>query len=358
VSIRTAFADRKAPALGASGIPVDLDWLATTREEVIDPGLPIVDAHTHLVDSYYARYLFDDAQSDIDAGHNIVATVFVESGAMHRPSGPVSLRPVGETEFAIGMAARSASGQYGKARQCAAIVGRADLMLDDNLDEVLDLHRQRAGSRLRGIRHTAAWDESADVRNPHIQSRSGIWREPAFQRGVKRLGRLGLSYEAWGYHPQLPELAALAHAVPDTRIVVDHLGGPIGIGPYASRREEAFRQWRAGLRELAACDNVFVKLGGMGMRLSGLGFHMREIAPTSSAVADALAPFITEAIELFGVGRSMFESNFPPDKGSYSYVVIWNAFKRLAAHASDAERDRLFAGTATDFYDLQKIEDF
>ena len=347
--------DRRAPAQGSAAIPVDETWLTSRTEAAIDPDLPIVDAHIHLVDTHYARYLLDELLADAAAGHNIVGSVFVESGAMHRPFGDPLYRPVGETEFANGVAAMSASGRYGPARHCAAIVARADLTAGDQLPAILDQHRARAGDRLRGIRHTVAWDSSADVRNPTIQNRPGIWAEPAFRAGLARLARADLPYEAWGYHPQLGDLANLAAQVPDARIMMDHVGGPIGIGPYAADPAATFRQWRDNLALLARQPNVWIKLSGLGMRLSGLAFHMADLPPTSAEVATRLKPFLMTALDLFGPARCLFASNFPPDRGSYSYAVIWNAFKLLTAELSADECAALFGGNAIHFYRLDQL---
>jgi predicted TIM-barrel fold metal-dependent hydrolase len=161
-----------------------------------------------------------------------------------------------------------------------------------------------------------------------------------------------LSFDAWLFHPQIGELADLARAFPDTRIVLDHCGGPIGLGSYAARRDEIFALWKKSIQQIAACPNVSVKLGGLAMCLLGYDFHQRPAPPSSEQLAAAWNPYIETCIEAFGPGRAMFESNFPPDKGQCSYQVIFNAFKRIAAQYSEAEKTALFSKTAEEFYQL------
>jgi predicted TIM-barrel fold metal-dependent hydrolase len=259
---------------------------------------------------------------------------------------------VGETEFANGVAAMSASGIYGKTRHCAGIVGHADLTLGGRVEPVLEAHLRAGGVRFRGIRHIAAWDADTSVRNPAYDPPAGLLGDAAFREGFAALGRFGLTFDAWLFHPQIDELTDLARAFPQVGIVLDHVGGPIGIGAYAGRRQAVFPDWAASIRRLAGCPNVYVKLGGLGMRLGGFGFHEQPEPPSSEALAAAWRPYIETCIEAFGPARAMFESNFPVDKGSYSYAVFWNACKRLAHGASDAERAQLFSGTAARFYRL------
>jgi predicted TIM-barrel fold metal-dependent hydrolase len=333
-------------------LPVRAEWLDRRTEPIIEPDLPIVDPHHHLWDGSRRRYLLDELRADTDSGHNIVATVFVEARSMRRASGPAEMRPVGETEFANGAAAMSASGIYGNTRHCAGIVGHADLRLGSRVEPVLEAHLRAGGARFRGIRHIAAWDADISVRNPAYDPPAGLLGDAAFREGFAVLGRLGLTFDAWLFHPQIDELADLARAFPQVGIVLDHVGGPIGIGAYAGRRQEVFPGWAASIRRLAGCPNVYVKLGGLGMRLGGFGFHEQPEPPTSEALAAAWRPYIETCMEAFGPARAMFESNFPVDKGSCSYAVFWNACKRLAHGASDAEKAQLFSGTAARFYRL------
>src|SRR6516165_196742 len=332
-------------------LPVHQDWLDRRKEPILAPDLPIVDPHHHLWDRPGWRYLLDELLADTSSGHNIVATVFVQARAMVRATGPVAMRPVGETEFVNGVAAMSASGIYGATRHCAGIVGYADLTLGDAVAPVLEAHMRVSGNRFRGIRHITAWDADPSIRNPAYSPPRGLLADAAFRRGFAVLHRLGLCFDAWLYHPQIDELTDLARAFPDSSIVLDHVGGPLRIGAYTGKQEE-FERWTAAIKRLAGCPNVCVKLGGLGMRMGNFGFHERPDPPSSELLATTWRPYIATCIEAFGAARCMFESNFPVDKGSYSYPVFWNACKLLTKGASDAEKADLFRGTATRFYRL------
>jgi predicted TIM-barrel fold metal-dependent hydrolase len=329
------------------------DWLALRKEAIIDPQRPIVDPHHHLWDRGGLRYLIEEMTDDIASGHNVVATVYVDCRSMYRAGGPEAFRPVGEVEFANGVAAMSASGGYGKAAICAGIVSHVNLLLGEGARPVLEAEIAAGNGRFRGIRHSSPWDADPEVAGIYAARPKGLLLDPTFRRGFACLAPLGLSFDAWLFHPQIGELADLAHAFPDTRIVLDHCGGPIGIGSYANRRDEIFPVWKASIQKIAKCPNVVVKLGGLAMRLLGYDFHERAMPPSSEDAAAAWQPYIETCIEAFGPGRAMFESNFPPDKGQCSYQVIFNAFKRIAAQYSDAEQTALFSKTATDFYRLK-----
>ncbi len=331
------------------------DWLAQRREEIIDPQRPIVDPHHHLWDRGGQRYLIEEMTDDIASGHNIVATVYVDCRSMYRATGPEAFRPVGEVEFANGIAAMSASGGYGKAAICAGIVSHVNLLLGDDARPVLEAEIAAGNGRFRGIRHSSAWDADPEVAGIYATRPKGLLLDPAFRRGFACLAPLGLSFDAWLFHPQIGELIDLARAFPDTRIVLDHCGGPAGIGRYAGRRDEIFQVWKASITEIAKCPNVTVKLGGLAMRLLGYDFHERPMPPSSAEVAAAWRPYIETCIEAFGPERGMFESNFPPDKGQCSYQVIFNAFKRIAAQYSEPEKAALFSKTASDFYQLNMV---
>jgi L-fuconolactonase len=336
-------------------LPVRQAWLDRRTEPILEPELPIVDPHHHLWDRPGWRYLLDELLADTGSGHNIVATVFVQARAMHRATGPEEMRPVGETEFVNGVAAMSASGIYGKTRHCAGIVGHADLTLGSRVEPVLAAHIRAGGDRFRGIRHIVAWDGDASIRNPAYSPPQGVLGDKRFREGFAVLGRLGLSFDAWLYHPQIGELTELARAFPQTAIVLNHVGGPIGIGAYAGRHQEVLPGWAASIKALAACPNVCVKLGGLGMRMGGFGFHDQPEPPSSATLAARWRPYIETCIEAFGPSRCMFESNFPVDKGSYSYPVFWNACKVLAKGASQSEKADLFTGTAARVYRLDAI---
>ena len=343
-----------APA-SKSGLYADprADWLAQRVEEVLDPARPIVDPHHHLWDRGGQRYLIEEISADLASGHNVIATVYVEARSMYRAQGPEAFRPVGEVEFANGAAAMSASGGYGPAAVCAGIVGHVNLLLGDGARPVLEAEIAAGQGRFRGIRHSSAFDADADVAGMYATRPKGLLLDKTFRKGFACLAPLGLSFDAWLFHPQIGELTDLARAFPDTRIVLDHCGGPAGIGSYANRRKEIFASWRASIRDIAKCPNVVVKLGGLAMRLLGYDFHERPKPPSSEELAAAWRPYIETCIEAFGPARCMFESNFPPDKGQCSYQVIFNAFKRISASCSEAEKTALFSKTASDFYRLK-----
>ena len=342
-----------APA-SRSGLYADPreDWLALHSEEILDPARPIVDPHHHLWDRGGQRYLIEEMAADIASGHDIVATVYVDCRSMYRADGPEAFRPVGEVEFANGVAAVSASGAYGKARICAGIVSHVNLLLGEGARAVLEAEIAAGNGRFRGIRHSSAWDADPDVAGMYATRPKGLLLDAGFRKGFACLAPLDLSFDAWLFHPQLGEFIDLARTFPDTRIILDHCGGPVGIGSYANRRDEIFPIWRASIKEAAKCPNVVVKLGGLAMRLLGYDFHERPKPPSSEQAAAAWRPYIETCIEAFGPSRCMFESNFPPDKGQCSYQVIFNAFKRLAAEYSEAEKTALFSKTASDFYRL------
>ena len=324
-------------------------WLAQVTEEILDPALPICDPHHHLWDHPKHRYLLDELLADTGSGHNVVATVFVECMSMYRAAGPEPLRPVGETEFVNGVAAMSASGRYGATRVAAGIVSYTDLCLGERVGDVLDAHLA-ASPRFRGIRHAAGWDASDKVRNSHTNPPPGLLGDATFRRGFAELGRRGLTFDAWLYHPQIGELVDLARAFPGTPIVLDHFGGPLGIGPYEGKRAEIFAAWKEAFRALAGCPNVVAKLGGLVMPLNNFGFHRRERPATSAELVEATRDWYLHAIDCFGPARCMFESNFPVDKQSCSYAVLWNSFKRLTAGFSAADKAALFHDTAARFY--------
>ena len=327
------------------------DWLAQVVETIIEPERPICDPHHHLWDHPQSRYLLDELLADTGSGHNVVSTVFVECSSMYRADGPEALRPVGETEFVNGVAAMSASGGYGAMRACSGIVSYADLTLGAAVGEVLDAH-MNASPRFRGIRHAAGWDASDEVRNSHTNPPEHLLLDAKFREGFAELGKRSLSFDGWLYHAQIPELTDLARAFPDTTIVFDHFGGPLGIGPYEGQREEIFAVWSDAITELATCPNVYPKLGGLVMPINGFGFHKRSVPANSDEIVASTDRYYRRTIDAFGVERCMFESNFPVDKQSCSYHVLWNAFKKLVIDASDTEKSWLFHDAAATAYRL------
>jgi L-fuconolactonase len=316
-------------------------------EEIIEPELRICDPHHHLWDYPDSRYVIDEYLADASGGHNVSSTVYVECRHGWRKDGPEAMRPVGETEYVAGLAETDSESM----QVAAGIVGFADLALGAAVEPVLAAHLD-ASDRFRGIRHMAAWDASERIHNAQTRPTGDLLQSPKFREGFACLSGPGLSFDAWVYHPQIPEVTDLARVFPDTTIVLNHIGGPLGIGPYANKRDEVFDVWRSHVIELAACPNVYVKLGGLTMSISGFGWHKRDTPPDSEELANAMLPYYQTCIDLFGPQRCMFESNFPVDRISCSYTVLWNAFKRIAQQYSAAERAALFHDTAVHVYKL------
>lgn len=321
-------------------------------EEILDPDLPICDAHHHLWDVPAQRYLLDDYLADAGGGHRVESTVYVEAGSFNRAGGPPPLRAVGETEFAVGVAAMAASGRYGATRVAAGIVAHAELSIGAGVGEVLAAHRAAGGDRLCGVRQSGAWDADPAVAGGRLHAPPELYRQASFRAGFAELRQFGLTFDAFVNHPQLADVVDLARAFPDQLIVLDHVGGLLGVGPYAGRHDEIFMEWRRSISALAACRNVRVKLGGLGLTRCGFGFHRLPEPPSSERLAQVWRPWIESCIEAFGSDRCMFESNFPLDRRSTSYVVLWNAFKRIAAGASATEQAALFRDTALRTYGI------
>jgi len=331
------------------------DWLALTQEPTLEPEIPICDPHHHFWDFRtervpYQRYLLHELAADINSGHNVRSTVFVEARSMYRPDGPEELRPVGEVEFVQGLAAASASGLYGSGRAAAAIIGHTDLKLGDRVGPVLEALQAASPNRFRGIRHSVGWDP-----HPEVPSREaeGILANEHYRAGARVLARMGLCLETGVMFPQLPELADFAKTVPDLTIILNHIGGLMRTGPYGNRDEEVMATWRSGIAAVAACPNVIIKLGGIGMPRYGFDWHTRDQPIGSEELAESMAPFMNYCVEQFGPSRSMFESNFPVDKVAYSYNVMYNAFKRLSKGHSANERAEMFHDTAARVYRIE-----
>ena len=333
----------------ADGLPVirhlglQPAWLATRREEALEPALPIVDAHHHLWERE-GGYLLDELLADTGSGHNVVAPVFAQCGYAYREQGPLALRPVGETEFVAGIT-RQAQVRGASTQVCAGIVGHADMTLGAAaVAEVLQAHVEAGAGAFRGIRHITA---RHDGFNASLLGRppAQLMYDPAFRAGLAELQKMGLSFDAWLYHTQIDQVVDLARAMPDLPIVLNHVGGPLAVGPYAGQRDTAYREWLASMKALAACPNVRVKLGGMAMAICGYEFHLQPTPPSSEQLAAAWTPYLHTPIELFGAERCMFESNFPVDKGACSYGALWNAYKRVTSGWSAEERTALFSGS-------------
>jgi predicted TIM-barrel fold metal-dependent hydrolase len=324
-------------------------WHDRYTEAAIAPELPIIDAHHHMWDRPPEHYGLPELLEEFAQGHNIRASVFVECTAMFKADGPESLRPVGETEYVNGVAAMSASGIYGDTRLCAGIVSYADLRWGAEVRPLLQAHIRAGGGRFRGIRQQAQFDDvlgSMARRKPP----RGLLLDPVFRAGFAELGALDLSFDAYIYFSQLDELRDLAKSFPGTTVILNHAGTPLGLGPYAEEREKVFKTWSEGIKRLAECPNVTLKFGGLGMAACGFDFHLREIPPDSDTLAQAWKPYFDVCIDAFGAARCMFESNFPVDKQSCSYPVLWNAFKKLSAGCSSEAQTQLFSGTAGRVY--------
>jgi predicted TIM-barrel fold metal-dependent hydrolase len=348
---------------------------ASNTEAIIDPELPIVDPHHHLwfhlasmLDGLdlrenltmkalfpafrgKSRYLFDELLADLNSGHNIRATVYAEVGSMYRRSGPNELRSVGEVEFANGVAAMAASGVFTDIAVCAGIIGSVDLRIGDAAREVLEAHIQAGGGRYRGIRAShVVHDANPTVLGSAFNGVPHLLLDRNFRAGFRHLAPLGLSYDAWQLEYQLGELVELVRTYPDTQVIVNHVGGLFGIGPYEGRQQERFAAWHAHIRALANCPNVVMKLGGLGMPTCGLLKSDAGSAPDSQQLARQWQPYIETCIEAFSPDRCMFESNFPVDFATAPYPVIWNAFKRIVSGASPDEKAALFGRTAARVY--------
>lgn len=332
--------------------PSNAGWLAQVSEDALEPDLPICDPHHHLWDArdgqVARRYMIDEIASDLDSGHNIVSTVFIEHLSMFRVDGPDEMKYVGEVEFANGIAAMAASGLYGKTRVAAGIVAYADLA-GKRVREVLEAEIAAATDRMKGIRCTGAWDPDPRIAR---SEKPGLYLDADFRKGYAELAPLGLSFDLPCRYHQLGEVADLARAFPDTAIILNHVGGIVGIGAYAGRRDEIFGAWKKNLTDVAANPNVVVKLGGLCMDYCGFNWQGSPLPPTSAALAEAQRPYMETAIDLFGPDRCMFESNFPVDKISCSYGVLWNAFKRITEGYTANDKAMLYHDTAARVYRL------
>ncbi len=343
-------------------------------EEILEPDLPIIDPHHHLwdlrplvgafpephhpfiaalIDNSY--YTFDELHAHTTSGHNIIGTVFMECGAFYRADASDAMKVVGEVEFVNGVAAQSASGLYGDFRACAAIIGHADLMLGDGVEPVLDRLQAASPDRFKGIRHQGAWDADGEVLGAPFHAPEGLYRDATFRQGFAHLGKKGLTFDSWLLEPQLPDVIDLARAFPDQPICLDHCGTPLNIASYKGKLHERFDGWRDNIHELAKCENVVVKLGGLAMAFCGLPEKGPAAGLGSEDLGAMWRPYIETCIEAFGPQRAMFESNFPVDYWGADYATLWNAFKRITMGASADEKSALYAGNAARFYGIEHI---
>ncbi|GIT02637.1 MAG: hypothetical protein CM1200mP27_12620 [Chloroflexota bacterium] len=338
-------------------MPLELDaWLELTQEDVLDPDLPICDPHHHLWDKPGDRYMIDEISRDVGSGHNIVQTVFVEVDAMYRSSGPEEMRPIGESEWVRGIGAQSDSGLYGRTKVATGIVGYANLNLGARVEPVLEAMESVSSGRFRSVRHTCSWDEYEPLRS-HRSGWPGMMAETKFREGLSKLIDRGHSFDALVYHPQLSELTELVDAFPNGVFVLNHIGRPLGVGPYQGHRDKVYEVWKKDMAKLAERSNVLVKVGGLGNRVSGFGWDTQPEPPNSQELVEKTSPYYLYTIEVFGPERCMFESNFPVDKNSYSYKTIWNSFKRMTQGFSSTEKTWLFHDTAAKAYRFPALTD-
>ena len=325
-------------------------WRALTVEPTLEPELPICDPHHHLWQrDDQDKYLLADVLGDVDCGHNIVSTVFIEFRTQYRNDGPEELKRVGETDFVERIAAESASGRHGSTRIAAGIIASADLLAGAAVARTLEAHLA-ASPRFRGIRHPAAWVPDAAAVGMRVAAPEGLLLDAKYRQGYAQLARYNLVYDAWQLMTQLPDVIDLARAYPDQILVLNHRGGILGTGRYGERREEYFAAWKKNIAAAATLPNVVCKIGGLGTPRCGLGWSDLPRPPSSQQIAAGYAPWFLHCVENFGVERCMFESNFPVDRASFSYHLLWNAFKRVAAKFSPSERAALFYGNAARIY--------
>ncbi|MDG2101517.1 MAG: amidohydrolase family protein [Dehalococcoidia bacterium] len=335
------------------------DWLEITKEEIIEPGLPICDPHHHYWDlrverTPYGRYLLHELLNDIN-DHNVTSTVFIEARAMYSADLEKNYRPVGEVEFVEGLSAASASGIYGKSRASASIIGHANLNLGNKVEPILESLLEASPRRFKGIRHIVAWDDDKKVDSIPVYNLEEQMSTKNFIDGAKVLSKMGLSFDSWMYFHQLPQLLNLAKEVPDLPIIVDHIGGILLIGEYANKKEEILKIWEKNISDLSECPNVEIKLGGLGMPITGHDWHLRNTPVGSEELANQMKYYLDYCIEKFGPQRGMFESNFPVDKVSFSYNVLYNAFKRYSKNYSKSERAAMFHDNAIRFYKVEEL---
>lgn len=337
--------------------PGSNEWLEQVREDIVDPGRPIIDPHHHLWRKRFNRdYLLEDLWADTGSGHNIRQTVFVECRAFYDKDADEHERSLGETRVITEMARQSHS--HPDRAQLNGIVANVDLGLGadpEQLRAVLAAHRDIAGALFKGIRQAGARDPRPEDLLIPGPAPAYLYGRENFRQGVRLLGELGLTYDTWHYHHQNEDFCDLAEAVPQTTLVLDHFGTPLGVGIYRGSRDAIFSQWKQDMKRLARCPNVVVKLGGLAMPDNGYPWHTRERPADSDELVNAQKHYYLHMIECFGPARCMFESNFPVDRLSISYPVLWNAFKKLVADFSEADKHAMFYGTAARTYRLPEL---
>ena len=329
------------------------DWLAQVQEEIIDPQLPIIDPHHHLWngDNQLAGsfpYLIENLNEDTFSGHNIVGTIFMECAQGYYSNGEEKYKPVGETEFVVNL--MKTSKKLPKTTNIIGIIGYADLMLGGEVKDVLDKHLLKGDGLFKGIRHAAGWDKNKEIHNSHSNPIENIYYNKSFREGAEELIKLNLTFDAWHYHHQIKDLSDFAINYPELTIIHDHFGGPLGVGPYEGKKKEIFQKWKDDISLLSESKNVFAKLGGLAMPVNGWNFHKQDKPASSDQIIDLHQEYYLHTINCFGVDRCMFESNFPVDRRSVSYHVLWNAFKKMILDYPDEDKNKLFFKNAKDVY--------
>lgn len=323
------------------------EWLSLEQEPVIASDQPIFDSHHHLWDRPEGRYLVDDFMLDASVGHDVRASLFVQCTTGYLTDGPVEMRPLGEVETVLG-------GSKNLPMHPIGIIAFADLQLGSAVRPVLEALLETAAGKLCGIRNKTAYHADPAIRSNPVPAPQGLLLSDAFKAGAQVLASQELCLDIWVYHTQLDEVLALAKAVPGLSVILNHCGGPLGVPPYRKNDPEVFRNWFTGLAKIAALPNTRVKIGGFGLSVMGHGYAKQPKPPLSQKLAADWAPYVETCIDLFGSERAMFESNFPVDKGQFSYNAVWNTFKRLTATLTQEARDNLFWRTAARCYGINE----
>ena len=331
------------------------NWLNQVKEDIIDPDLPIIDPHHHLWhgDNQLAGsfpYLMEQLSEDTNSGHNIIGTIFMECAQGYYLNGDEKYKSVGETEFVINIIEESKN--ISGPTNILGIISFADLMLGSEVKDVLDKHIITGKGLFKGIRHAAGWDHNNEIQNSHSNPVKNIYYETSFRKGAEELIKLNLTFDAWHYHHQINDLSIFSKNYPELTIIHDHFGGPLGVGPYQGKRDEIFKKWKDDISLLAESKNVYAKLGGLAMPVNGWNFHKNDKPATSNQIVEMHNDYYSHTLECFGVERCMFESNFPVDRRSVSYHVIWNAFKKMVTDYSDKDKNKLFFQNAKDVYGI------
>ena len=329
------------------------EWIAQIKEEIIDPKLPIIDPHHHLWngDNQLAGtfpYLIENLNEDTFSGHNIVGTIFMECAQGYYSDGEEKYKPVGETEFVVNLIKDSK--KLPESTNIIGIIGFADLMFGSEVRGVLNKHILKGEGLFRGIRHAAGWDKNNEIHNSHSNPIENIYHNKNFMKGAEELINLNLTFDAWHYHHQITDLSIFSKKYPELSIIHDHFGGPLGVGPYEGKRQEIFKKWKDDISLLSESKNVYAKLGGLAMPVNGWNFHKQDKPASSEQIVDMHHEYYLHTIDCFGVDRCMFESNFPVDRRSISYHVLWNAFKKMVSDYSDEDKNKLFFKNAKDIY--------